>query len=50
MTGRGHRGWHGSRGSGRSGGWQQADLPSADDARRLADRPAAGGWFEGEPR
>ena len=35
MSGRMHRGWHGagrgSRGPGR-GGWQQADLPGADDA------------------
>src|SRR3954453_8080960 len=43
---RGHRGGRGYRGR---GGWQQADLPSADDAAawfagRLPDE-----WFEGEP-
>ncbi|MCW2539848.1 MAG: hypothetical protein JWN95_1573 [Frankiales bacterium] len=39
--GRGHGGPHGGRGGrgfGRPGGWQQADLPSADDA---------GSWFAG---
>ena len=50
MTGRGHRGWHGAgRGFGRPGGWQQADLPPADDAAgwfagRLPDE-----WFTGAP-
>jgi hypothetical protein len=48
MTGR-HKGWHGGRGFGRSGGWQQADLPPADDAAgwfagRLPDE-----WFTGAP-
>jgi hypothetical protein len=43
---RGHRGGRGYRGR---GGWQQADLPPADDAAawfagRLPDE-----WFEGEP-
>lgn len=45
MTGRGPKGWRGpghghgpGRGFGRPGGWQQADLPSADDAA---------GWFAG---
>ena len=41
MTGRMHRGWHGrGRGPGR-GGWQQADLPGADDAAALALGAAA---------
>ena len=49
MTGRGHKGWHGGRGFGRAGGWQQADLPPADDAAgwfagRLPDE-----WFTGAP-
>ena len=49
MTGRGHKGWHGGRGFGRPGGWQQADLPPADDAAgwfagRLPDE-----WFTGAP-
>ena len=49
MTGRGHKGWHGGRGFGRPGGWQQADLPPADDAAgwfagRLPDQ-----WFTGVP-
>ena len=49
MTVRGHRGWQGGRGFGRPGGWQQADLPPADDAAgwfagRLPDE-----WFTGAP-
>lgn len=53
MSGRMHRGWHGpggrgARGQGR-GGWQQADLPPADDvaawfAGRLPDE-----WFTTAP-
>ena len=50
MTGRMHRGWHAcGRGPGR-GGWQQADLPGADDAAAwftggfpTAGSPGAGG-------
>ena len=43
MPGRGPKGWRGpghgyGRGFGRPGGWQQADLPPAEDA---------GGWFAG---
>ncbi len=54
MTGRGPKGWRGpghghGRGFGRPGGWQQADLPPADDAAgwfagRLPDE-----WFGGAP-
>jgi hypothetical protein len=51
MTGRMHRGWHGGRGKGGPGrgGWQQADLPAAEDATawfagRLPDE-----WFTGAP-
>jgi hypothetical protein len=46
---RGGRGFGPGRGFGRPGGWQQADLPSADDAAAwLAGRLPAD-WFEGAP-
>jgi hypothetical protein len=53
MTGRMHRGWHGpggrgGRGPGR-GGWQQADLPSADDAAAWLQGRLPDGWFVGPP-
>jgi hypothetical protein len=48
MVGRMHRGWSGpGRGPGRGqgrGGWQQADLPPADDAAGWLH-----GWFTGAP-
>jgi hypothetical protein len=48
MTGRG-RGWHGGRGFGRPGGWQQADLPPADDAAGWFAGRLPDGWFTGTP-
>jgi hypothetical protein len=42
------RGWHGGRGRGR-GGWQQADLPSADDAAAWLTGRLPDGWFTGSP-
>jgi hypothetical protein len=48
MTGRGHKGWHG-RGFGRPGGWQQADLPPADDAAGWFGGRLPDGWFTGAP-
>jgi hypothetical protein len=47
MTGRMHRGWHG-RGPGR-GGWQQADLPGADDAAAWLQGRLPDAWFTGTP-
>ena len=51
MTGRGARGWrgpgHGGRGFGGRGGWQQADLPSADDAAGWFAGRLPDGWFVG---
>lgn len=47
--GRGHRGWRGSRGFGGSGGWQQADLPPADDAPDWFAGRLPDGWFTGAP-
>jgi hypothetical protein len=44
---RGHRGEHGSRGF--RGGWQQADLPPADDAPAWFAGRLPGDWFVGEP-
>lgn len=41
--GRGHRG----RGFGRPGGWQQADLPSADDAAAWFSGRLPSDWFTG---
>jgi hypothetical protein len=50
MVGRG-RGWygHGGRGVGRPGGWQQADLPPADDAPGWFAGRLPDGWFTGTP-
>ena len=50
MSGRMHRGWHvrGGRGPGR-GGWQQADLPGADDAAAWLSGRLPDGWFTGAP-
>jgi hypothetical protein len=54
--GRGHSRGHGhghggprGRGFGRSGGWQQADLPSADDAVAWFAGRLPDDWFTGEP-
>ncbi len=47
MTGRG-RGWNSGRGMGR-GGWQQADLPPADDAAGWFAGRLPDGWFVGPP-
>src|SRR5829696_3533056 len=47
MTTRG-RGWPG-RGFGRPGGWQQADLPPADDAAGWFAGRLPDGWFSGPP-
>ena len=46
----GHRG-HGGRGRGfgHPGGWQQADLPPADDAAAWLAGRLPGDWFVGEP-
>jgi hypothetical protein len=46
-----HRGWpggRGGRGPGR-GGWQQADLPSADDATAWLQGRLPDGWFTSVP-
>jgi hypothetical protein len=49
MTGRG-RGWQGhGRGFGGRGGWQQADLPPADDAAGWFSGRLPDGWFTGTP-
>ena len=49
MVGRG-RGWHGhGRGFGGRGGWQQADLPPADDAAGWFTGRLPDGWFTGAP-
>jgi len=49
MVGRG-RGWHGhGRGFGGRGGWQQADLPPADDAAGWFSGRLPDGWFTGTP-
>ncbi|MEO9137695.1 MAG: hypothetical protein ABI345_01375 [Jatrophihabitans sp.] len=42
----GHRGGRGYRGS---GGWQQADLPPAEDAAVWLTGRLPDGWFTGEP-
>lgn len=49
--GHGHRGHGGPRGRGfgRPGGWQQADLPPADDAAAWLTGRLPGDWFIGEP-
>ncbi len=39
----------GGRGFGRPGGWQQADLPSADDAAAWFAGRLPEGWFSGAP-
>jgi hypothetical protein len=49
MGGRMHRGWASrGRGPGR-GGWQQADLPSADDAAAWLQGRLPDGWFTAAP-
>ncbi len=53
MSGRMHREWHGpggrgARGPGR-GGWQQADLPSADDAVAWLHGRLPEDWFTAAP-
>lgn len=53
MSGRMHRGWHGpgargGRGPSR-GGWQQADLPGAEDAAAWLQGRLPDGWFVGTP-
>jgi hypothetical protein len=50
--GHGHRGrgrGRGGRGFGRPGGWQQADLPPADDAAAWLTGRLPGDWFTGAP-
>mgnify|MGYP001322870049 CR=1 FL=1 len=50
MSGRMHRGWPGGRGRGPGrGGWQQADLPPADDAQAWLQGRLPDGWFVGPP-
>jgi hypothetical protein len=54
MTVRGPKGWRGpghghGRGFGRAGGWQQADLPPADDAAGWFAGRLPDGWFTGPP-
>ncbi|WP_142105411.1 hypothetical protein [Pseudonocardia cypriaca] len=45
-----HRGWPGGRGRGPGrGGWQQADLPGADDAAAWLQGRLPDGWFTGTP-
>ncbi len=46
---RGRRGRRGGRGFGRPGGWQQADLPSTDDAAAWLAGRLPDGWFTGTP-
>jgi hypothetical protein len=51
MSGRMHHGWHGAgrgRGPGR-GGWQQADLPAAEDAAAWLQGRLPDEWFTGAP-
>jgi hypothetical protein len=52
MSGRMHRGWQpggrGGRGPGR-GGWQQADLPGAEDASAWLRGRLPDAWFVGTP-
>jgi hypothetical protein len=45
----GRRGQGSGRGFGRRGGWQQADLPSADDASAWLIGRLPADWFEGAP-
>ena len=50
MTGRGRGGgWHGGSGFRRAGGWQQADLPPADDAAGWFAGRLPDGWFTATP-
>lgn len=55
MVGRMHRGWHGHGGRGHGGrgpgrgGWQQADLPDANDAAGWLRGRLPDGWFVGAP-
>lgn len=52
MAVRAHRGWrgHGGHGHGQGrGGWQQADLPPADDAAAWFSGRLPEGWFTGTP-
>lgn len=50
MSGRMHRGWPGGRGRGPGrGGWQQADLPGAEDAVAWLQGRLPDGWFTGAP-
>jgi len=51
MAVRGHRGWrgHGGRGWQGRGGWQQADLPPADDAGAWFAGRLPDGWSTGAP-
>jgi hypothetical protein len=49
MGGRMHRGWHGGRRGPGRGGWQQADLPSAEDAAAWLQGRLPDGWFTGAP-
>src|SRR4051794_28827816 len=46
---RGRRGGPGGRGFGRPGGWQQADLPPADDAPAWFAGRLPEGWFTDAP-
>jgi hypothetical protein len=50
MAGRGRHGWAGPGGRGRGrGGWQQADLPPADDAAAWFAGRLPDDWFTGAP-
>ena len=52
MSGRMHGRWYGQgggRGGRGRGGWQQADLPSADDATAWLQGRLPDGWFVGAP-
>jgi hypothetical protein len=50
MSGRMHRGWPGGRGRGPGrGGWQQADLPGADDAAAWLQGRLPDDWFISAP-
>src|SRR2546430_4479496 len=50
MSGRMHQGWPGGRGRGPGrGGWQQADLPGAEDAAAWLQGRLPDGWFVGAP-
>jgi hypothetical protein len=49
MAGRGRHGWGGPGGGRGRGGWQQADLPSADDAAAWLAGRLPDDWFTGAP-